>query len=172
LVPRPGKWIQRDTCIENETPADPVKRSSLEETLTTMVYGKKFAGDYTVTATFEIGAGAAPGIVLAQDWTRDDKGQPTYGEFYEVVIYEKGINLWHHFAREGKCLYEKSAYETFPLKADTRYQLTVRKKGKSLAFLIDGHEMGVLVPALADELFVGVEGCEGVCRIMGFTVTR
>ncbi|MBI3921969.1 MAG: hypothetical protein HY318_11180, partial [Armatimonadetes bacterium] len=46
-VQHPGKWIQRDTCIENVTPADPAKRSSLEDTLTTMVYSKKFTGDYT-----------------------------------------------------------------------------------------------------------------------------
>ncbi|MBI3923355.1 MAG: hypothetical protein HY318_18180, partial [Armatimonadetes bacterium] len=171
-VQHPGKWIQRDTCIENVTPADPAKRSSLEDTLTTMVYSKKFTGDYTIAATFEIGAGAAPGIVLAQDWAPDDKGQPTYGEFYEVVIYEKGINLWHHFAREGKRLYEKSAYETFPLKPDTPYKLEVKRKGKNLEFSIDGHQMGLLVPSLSDELFVGIEGCEGVCRIMDFTVTR
>lgn len=73
-VPHPGKWVQRETCIENETPADPAKKSSLNDTMTTMVYGKKFSGDYTIAATFEIGAGAAPGIVLAQDWAPDDKG--------------------------------------------------------------------------------------------------
>lgn len=88
-----------------------------------------------------------------------------------MVIYGKGINLWHHFARDGKRLYEKSAYETFPLKADTRYKLEVKRKGKNLEFLIDGHQMGLLVPSLSDELFVGVEGCEGVFRIMDFTVT-
>ena len=31
-----------------------------------------------------IGAGSAPGIILAQDYAPNDKGRPQYGEFYEV----------------------------------------------------------------------------------------
>ena len=171
-VPHVGKWIQRDTCIENETPTDPAHKSALDETLTTMIYGKKFAGNYTVSATFEIGAGAAPGIILAQDWAPDAAGQPQYGEFYEAIIYEQGINLWHHFARDGKRTYELAAYSKFALKADTPYKLQALRKGKTLEISVDGRNVGVLIPALVDELFLGVEGCEGVCRVSDFAVVR
>jgi hypothetical protein len=137
-----------------------------------MVFATKLAGDCTVSATFEIGAGAAPGIVLAQDWAADAEGRPQYGEFYEVIIYEKGINLWHHFARDGKRTYELAAYSTFALQPDTRYKLQVHRKGQTLDIAVDGHQIGVLVPALADQLFAGVEGCEGICRIYDFAVAR
>jgi hypothetical protein len=30
----------------------------------------------------------------------------------------------------------------------------------------------VLIPTLAADLFAGLEGCEGVCRISDFSVTR
>jgi hypothetical protein len=171
-VPHLGKWVQREKCIENETPTDPARKSALDATLTTMVYGKRFAGDCTAAATFEIGAGAAPGIVIAQDWAPDAEGQPQYGEFYEVVIYEKGVNLWHHFTKDGKPLYELTAYCNFSLKADTAYKLQVTRKAKTLEMSIAGQRMGVLVPALANELYFGVEGCEGVCRVYDFAVTR
>jgi hypothetical protein len=171
-VPHLGKWAQRDICVGNETTADPAKKSSLNDTLTTMVYGKPFAGDCTVAATFEIGAGAAPGIVVAQDWAPDGEGRPQYGEFYEVIIYEKGINLWHHFARDGKRLYELSAYSTFPLKPDTRYTLRVQRKKQTLDISVDGHQIGLLIPLLPNELYLGCEGCEGVCRLYDFAVTR
>jgi hypothetical protein len=167
-----GQWVQRDDCIENETPADPAKVSSLEESLTTMVYGKPFTGDCTVTATFRIGPGAAPGIVLAQDWAPDADGRPQYGEFYEAIIYARGINLWHHFAQDGKRTYERTALYDFELKPDTPYEFSVRRKGKALEMTVDGHKAGVLIHSLPEQLFLGVEGCEGVCQVLDFKVTR
>jgi hypothetical protein len=167
-----GSWVQLDDCIQNATPTDPARKSALDETLTTMVYSKPFAGNYTVTANFEIGAGSAPGIILAQDWAPEAAGRPQYGEFYEVIIYEKGLNLWHHFARDGKRLYEKTVYSTFALKTDTRYELKVVRRGQTLQMTVDGHEVGVLVPALAPELYVGCEGCEGVSRVYDLKVVR
>lgn len=167
-----GQWVQYGKYIENATSADPAKKNALEESLTTMIYGKPFTGDYTVSATLQIGAGSAPGIIIAQDWAPDAQGRPQYGEFYECIIYEKGINLWHHFARDGKRTYEKYAWSDFALKPDTPYKFEVRKKGKSLLMTIDGHDVGVLVNALPDSLFLGLEGCEGVCRAYDFSVTR
>lgn len=167
-----GQWVQRDKCLENATSDDPAKKSALDQSLTTMVYKDKFAGNYTVSATLEIGAGSAPGIILAQDWAPDEQGRPQYGEFYEAIIYEKGINLWHHFARDGKRTWEKTAYATFALEADTPYKFEVRRQGKSVQMTVDGHQIGVLVPPLADELYLGVEGCEGVSHVYDFSVVR
>ncbi len=180
-----GKWVQRDDCIENETPADPAKKSALDQTLTTMIYNTKFAGNWAATANFEIGAGSAPGIVLVQDWAPDAQGRPQYGEFYEVIIYEKGLNLWHHFATpEGKRTWEKTCYGSFALQPDTRYTLQVRRKGKHVEMTVtlavghvpeerpQQHVVGVLINSLPDDLFLGVLGCEGVSRVYDFAVER
>lgn len=169
---RLGKWVQRDNCIENEVPADPALLRSFNETLTTMVYNKQLVGDLTVSGTLEIGPGAAPGFVVVQDLAPDAEGRPQYGEFYELILYEKGINLWHHFLRDGKPTHELTAYCRFPLKADTPYRLTLKRKAKTLEISVEGHQIGVLIPTLTPGLFLGVEGCEGICRIHDFTITR
>ena len=167
-----GKWVQRDDCIENETPADPALKTKLDQSLTTMVYNTKFAGNWTATATFQIN-GSAPGLVIAQDWAPDAQGRPQYGEFYEVIIYEKGINLWHHFATpEGKRTYELAVYSTFELKPDPRYTVTVKRKGKRLEMTVDGRIVGTTLSALPNEVFLGVLGCEGVSHVYDFTVER
>lgn len=167
-----GSWVQRPDAVENATPDDPAKKSALHETLTTMVYRQPFTGDYTISSTFVIGSGGAPGIIIAQGWAPDAQGRPQYGEFYEAIIYEKGINLWHHFERDGKRTYEKAAWSNFALPPDAPLKLEVRKKGKSLLLTVDGRNLGVTLPALPDELYLGVMGCEGVCKVYDFAVTR
>lgn len=167
-----GQWVQRDTCIENATPTDPARMSSLEDTLTTMVYREPVAGDWTATATLQFGPGGAPGIVLAQDWAPGADGRPVYGEFYEAIIYARGINLWRHFAREGRRVYERTVFFEFELQPDTPYRFSVQRKGAALEMSIDGRRAGVLLPALPEQLFLGVEGCEGVCQVTDFVVTR
>jgi hypothetical protein len=167
-----GQWVQRDDCIENWTPPDK-KTQALNETLTTMIYNKPVSGNFLATATFEIGAGSAPGMVLVQDWAPDAQGRPQYGEFYEVIIYEKGLNLWHHFATpEGKRTWEKTCYGTFALQPDTRYTLQVRRQKQSLQMMVDGHIVGVLLNALPADLFVGVLGCEGISRVYDFALEQ
>ena len=167
-----GQWVQRDDCIENWTPPDK-KTQALDQTLTTMIYNTKVSGNWTATATFEIGAGSAPGIVIVQDWAPDAQGRPQYGEFYEVIVYEKGLNLWHHFAgADGKRTWEKTCYGTFALKPDTHYTLQVRRQKQSLQMTVDGHIVGVLLKPLPGEVFVGVEGCEGISRVYDFAVER
>jgi hypothetical protein len=184
-----GKWVQLADCVQNETPGGNVQ--ALEQTLTTMVMNNKVSGNFTATASFEIGAGSAPGIILAETIAPDAQGRPQYDGFYEVIIYEKGLNLWHHFTPGSKPPYEKTAYADFALKPDTRYVLTVTRKGKHLELRVGpaivpaqpamvpappvetvGGRLGVLVSALPEELYVGVLGCEGVSRVYDFSLTK
>lgn len=164
-----GGWVQGPDYIQNESPGN---TQALEQTLTTMIYNTKLTGNFTASATFEIGAGSAPGIILAQDYAPNDKGRPQYGEFYEVIIYEKGLNLWHHFPGEHKPPYEKTSYSNFELKPDTHCTLTVKRQKQSVEMAVDGHIVGVLLNTLPEDLFIGVEGCEGISRVYDFSVTR
>jgi hypothetical protein len=177
-----GDWIQRDNCIENVTPDDPEKRHALDGTLTTMVYKTPFSGNWTVSATFEIGPGAAPGIVIAQDIAADDQGRPEYGIYYEAIVYEKGINLWYHFAQDdGKRKWHKALYARFPLQPDTPYTLTIQRKGQALDLQVLNpaaadqqalQQTGLTLPTLPGEVYLGIEGCEGICRTLDFKVIK
>lgn len=178
-----GDWIQLQTCIENVTPEDPKERSKLVGTLTTMVYHTPITGNWRASATFEIGSGAAPGIIIAQDIAPDAQGRPEYGIYYEAIIYEKGINLWYHFAQEdGKRKWHKALYARLPLQADTPYTLRIQRSGQSLDLQVLGpraegeavilQQVGVMLPTLTDGVYLGIEGCEGVCRALDFKVER
>ena len=95
-----GGWVQKDDCIENETPADAAAKDLLgkraPETYTSMVLKRTFSGNVVVRSTMEFTDRMAPLIVLAPTLGKAAKGRPEYREHYEVVLYDGGINVWHH----------------------------------------------------------------------------
>jgi len=167
-----GKWVQRDASIENETPADEAKKTSWAETFTTMVYKDKVGGDVTISSTMEFLDRYAPGIVLVQEIGSDKEGKPEYREFFEVCIYNEGVNIWQHFFKDGKWGHKKTAYENFTLKPNTHYRLEIKKKGKEFSVAIDGHKFGYLEVSLPEEVYAGIEGCEGVNRFYDFAIDK
>ena len=77
-----------------------------------------------------------------------------------------GINIWHHYFKDGKPFWKLTAYERFTLKPNTRDELKVeysrRRTDKMLSVSVDGHEFGYLDNSLPDELYVGLTGIEGI----------
>ena len=98
-----------------------------------------------------LGLSRLSGATLVQLSLADMIGQST------TIEHAKVVGAWAAFS--GPVIY-------------THYKLQVVRKGKSLEMSIAGQQIGVLIPALANELYYGVEGCEGVCRVYDFAATR
>ena len=175
-----GTWIQGEVFIQNETPADAKPEDLLgsraAETYTSMVLKKKFGPDLTVRAKMEFKQRMAPLIVIAPELGHDEKDRPEYREHYEIVIYDKGLNIWYHNFKDGKPWWKKIADSRFTLKPNTRYDLTVEIKknahGKMISISIDGHQVGILRESFPDEFHVGITGCEGENRFYDFEVVK
>jgi hypothetical protein len=175
-----GKWVQSDAYIQNETPADALPEAMISsraaETYTSMVLAKKFAPDITIRSTMEFTYQMAPLIVIAPELGRDDKGRPEYREHFEVIIYNKGINIWHHNFKDGKPWWKKIAESRFALKPNTQYDLMVtiskNQHGKMISVLVDGHHIGILSESFPDQFHVGITGCEGDNHFYNFQVKK
>jgi len=173
-----GGWAQKDDCIENETPVGANPKELLgklaAQTYASMVLKEKFKGNVTVSAKMEFTDRMAPLIVIAPELGKSAKGVSEYREHFEIVIFDKGVNVWHHFFAAGKPAWKKAAYSRFTLKPNTRYTLKVKlartPRGKMMTVFVDGHEMGYMDESLPDEFYVGVTGCEGVNRFYDFAV--
>jgi hypothetical protein len=171
-----GKWVQRDGYVENETPAGATTQDLLgklaPQTYTSMVLGRKVSGNITVRSTMEFGDRMAPLIVLAPELGKSKEGTPEYREHWEVVIFDQGVNVWHHVFTDGKPSWKKAAYWTFELKPKTKYTLEVAKKGKQLSVTVDGRTMGYLEGSLPEDFHVGITGCEGANRFYDLSVEQ
>ncbi len=175
-----GDWIQGTSYIENKTPKDVTTKELLgtrkHETYTSMVLQKKHKGDITISSTMEFTDQMAPLIVIAPEIGKSKSGFPEYREHYEVVVFDKGINVWHHYFKNRKPYWKKATYSLFKLLPNTKYKLKVKishtSKGKMLAVIIEDHEMGYLDDSLPDDFYVGITGCEGVNRFYNFSLDK
>ena len=105
----------------------------------------------------------APLIVLAPELGKDANGYPELREHWEVVLYDEGINIWHHEHVDGKpvwhCAYMKKEY-----KAGVQYDLVVKvdytKYGATIVVMWRQH-VCVHRTRSSKGLYVGITGCEG-----------
>jgi hypothetical protein len=171
-----GGWVQRDAYITNEVPtgatAEELQGKRAAECYSSMVYKEKITGNVTISSTMAFAHKMAPLIVLAPDLPENAAGQKEYAEHFEIVVFNEGVNVWHHFVKDGKPTYRKAAFASFPLEKDTSYTLEVKKTGKTLTVSVAGHTFGYIEEALPDNFHVGITGCEGVNRFCDFAVRR
>lgn len=175
---RLGEWVQEADGIRNQTPAAATDADllgkSAPECYSSMVVARSFAGNLSIRTTFSFDDQMAPLIVLAPELAKDAKDRPEYREHFEIVAYNKGINVWHHTWSDGKPAWKKAAYWVFELKPKTRYALEVQvnhsSRGPMLVVKLDDREMGYLDASLPTRCYVGITGCEGVNRFYDFSV--
>lgn len=176
-----GGWVQQDDHLMNEHPADATPKEMLgkraAETYTSMVYRHKVSGRTKVSATMLFEDRMAPELVLAGELGLDAKGRPEYREHWEIVLYDEGINVWHHEIRDGKPFWRKAAYLKTPFQPGVQYTLEALVefpaggKGPQLSVTCDGKRFGCLLPTLPEPFHVGVTACEGVNRFYDFKLT-
>jgi len=174
---RLGEWVQEAGAIRNQTPpaaaAADLLGKSAPETYTSMVVAKPFEGNLSVRTTLAFEDQMAPLIVLAPELGKDAGGRPEYREHFEIVAYNKGINVWHHTWADGKPAWKKAAYWSFEVEPGTPCVLEVQvnhsSRGPMMVVRLDGREMGYLDPSLPTRCYVGITGCEGVNRFYDFS---
>ena len=57
---------------------------------------------------------------------KDKKGRAEYREHFEIVIFDKGVNVWHHYYENGKPFWKKAAYSKFVLKPNVKYEVKAK----------------------------------------------
>ncbi|MBE6378659.1 MAG: hypothetical protein E7051_07585 [Lentisphaerae bacterium] len=176
-----GAMLQNKDHIANQVPAgmSADKLLSSKETYCALVCKKKFHGDITVSSKMSFDHRMAPLIVIAPELGKSADGKyPEFREHFEIVLYDQGINLWHHQYENGRQVWYKLAYLAGKFSPEKIYDLAVSlrhtAKGIQMVIRCDGKEFGCTLPAgfKTDGYFAGITGCEGVNRFYDFKVTQ
>lgn len=176
--PQRGTWVQEADAIRNATPPDATPEDMLGkragETYTSMVLKTPFEGNLTIAAEMSFDHRMAPLIVLAPELGQDADGYPEYREHWEIVLFDQGINIWHHTFADGKPAWRKAAYARFAVDPGKPHHLTVEirqtRNGREISVRCGEQQFGYLEPNLPERLHVGLTGCEGVNRFQSFRV--
>lgn len=173
-----GTWVQKDLYIENQTPADAtveeMQGSRAGETYTSMLLNREFAGRVTVSSTLEFTYKMAPLIVISSEPGTDEDGRVEYREHFEIILYNKGINVWHHYFVDRKPSWTKAAHADFSFKPNVPYTLIVKitptSEGKKLSVAVGDNQFEYFDDSLPDRFYVGITGCEGLNKFYDFAV--
>jgi hypothetical protein len=175
-----GEWVQKDDRIVNKVPSDATNEEMLNkragETYTSMLINKKFSGNLKISCQMSFDHRMAPGIMIAFDPIKDGKGRSEYREHFEIILYDKGINVWHHFFVDGKQQWRKKAFLDADYKPLTKYNLIVTlnytAKGPVMKLEADGKVFGYIEDSLPKEFYLGIVASEGVNTFYDFKVTK
>ena len=175
-----GSWNQQDDHISNKVPKDATAHEMLSkragETYTNMLLKKKFSGNLTVSCTMSFDHRMAPLLVITPDYGKGTKGTPEHREHFEIVLYDKGLNVWHHYYTNGKPHWRKAAFLRAKFEAGQKYLLSVKlrftKRGPMMTISCDGKEFGYIDDTLPKVFHIGLTGCEGVNRFYDFKVSK
>ena len=111
----------------------------------------------------------APLIVFSENMTEKENGWREYGEHYEVVLFESGINIWHITPKkEGGQQVEAMCKARLPFPAGewTKLTVTLAKDG----MLAKAGELEAKAEcSLPEEMYVGFTACEGINHFRYFT---
>ena len=157
-------FVQKADCIENEcpdVPGDVVYKKYHSKVYSAMVHKERGVMGQTVSSTMGFDHRMAPLIVISEKLDKSPEGEPMFGEHWEIVLYDEGLNVWHHMIKDGKPFWYKAAYLKVPFKKDTPYKVEVkvsktRKGVKEMVVKCGGYEMNCMGTDPAD--FVGC-GC-------------
>ncbi len=175
-----GEWRQEADHLANAVPADATDEAMLgpraPETYSSMLWRTRLAGNFTVASTMSFDYRMAPLIVLTSAPGATADGQAEYREHWEVVLYDEGINVWHHEYKAGKPVWHLAAMTRHAFKPGVKYDLKVTLTRQAQGTMIDiacgDARLAYMEHDLPRTLLVGLTGCEGVNRFYDFRVTR
>ena len=133
---------------------------------------ESFTGDTHISVDCSFDAWGAPLIVIAEDLEKDAKGGYRYREYYEVVLYEEGVNVWRLTTdEENTVTWKKTMSVDFPVTAGDVHTLTVDIVGDTLEITADEHKMTVALPDMFSRYYIGIDACENINRFYSLAVT-
>ena len=178
--PHLGAWNQQNDHISNKVPNDASEEEMLNkragETYTSMVLKEKFSQNLTITSTMSFDYRMAPIIVITPEYGKDAEGNLEHREHFEIVLFDKGLNVWHHYYTNGKPHWKKAAFIDATFQPKNKYIVAVEIKtdsrGVTLIVSCDGNTFGYMDDSIPKMFYVGITGCEGINRFYDFQISK
>ena len=173
-----GIMLQGEDHIYNKTPDlpdDVIFRKHCSEVYAALVLNRKYSGNAVISSKMSFDHRMAPLIVIAPELGLSKKRQPEFREHFEIVLYDEGINVWHHTYKDGTPQWHLAAslYAKFQPKQvyDLRVELRYSKDGGGrMTVTCNGQRLRYEEHHLPRDWYAGIIACEGRNRFYDFNV--
>ncbi len=154
------EFVQQDDCVMNRKISE--ERYGYDNI--SVLSQKAYLPGARISTRCSFEDEGAPLITIADKLFTDPRGVKRYGDYYEVVVYHNGANVWRMVMKDGKVTWKKLMGVEFPVTAGEAHTLSVEIASERLNIEVDGRKMSVLAENMYSAFHLGVDACEGYCR--------
>ena len=86
-------------------------------------------------------------------------------------MWERGFCVWYFWNTDEGVKWHRIARTLFPVSENEKHRLKVCIEDKYLKITTGDNYLLVRINELYDEFHVGVNACEGVCKLYDFTIS-
>lgn len=115
---------------------------------------------------------AAPMLVISPENEVDENGILRTLDYYEIVIWRNGLNVWHLSTENRKVTYYKVLGATFPVALEEKHTLSVEILDRRLVMQLDEMKLELYIHDLPGSFRLGYTACEGYCRLYQLTAEQ
>ena len=108
--------------------------------------------------------------MFAEKMEPDENGTWRFDDYFEVVLYNNGVNIWRLYPQDGRVQWHKLVGVEFPVSDTERHTLSVQINEKTIAVDADGHRITLWSEELPKQFHVGIDACEGINRFYDLTI--
>ncbi len=113
---------------------------------------------------------AAPLITLSKELIEDEEGKLHFGNYYEVVLYKGGMNVWKMYMEEEKVKWHAMLMHSFPVEENKKHVFSVEIMENGLKIEHGEHKSFLHIEYMPKDMHVGITACEGITKIYSFTI--
>lgn len=155
--PETPRFIQEAECIVNA--GGGTRQNGYD--FTTLLLKEKLGVGTRMSFTASFDSYGAPLMMIAEELERDSDGNLRFGNYFEVVLWEQGVNVWD-ICRNGTDFDIKWLLrDEFPLEPGKPHRLTVELAKERLKIRVNGHSVELHISGLPERAYLGITACEG-----------
>ena len=159
-------FVQKDGYVENQQYGNGIYDYDNISLLTKKKYSA--GAKASIRCAFEnLGA---PLIVIADEMYTDKRGVLRYGDYLEIVLYKKGVNVWKMWMEDEKVSWKKLVGVEFPVSEGDIHTLSTEITPEGLNVEADGHKFFLRIDDLYSTFHLGLDACEGINRFYSFEI--
>lgn len=126
----------------------------------------------TITTRCSFDHFGAPLIMIAEQLHTDERGFLRYGNYLEIVLYEKGVNVWRMWLRDGKVSWKKLMSVEFPVAEKEIHTLSTKVTDERLEIEACGRKMTLFIPDMYPVFHAGINACENINRFYSLQIDK